>query len=129
MTDHSFAPYHLGIGGFLLDRNGDGHPDDLAVRLVLPPEPAEIETPFWCALVDLAARLGLETGGLPDRIVLTATDPLPPDCVPLRIRPAGSPDGSDQGGMILNKAADALSLIRNGLPDLAITSPESNPAL
>src|SRR5215211_231471 len=76
-------PFHSGPGGFLLDRNGDGHPDDLAVRIVLPPDPAELGTSLWCALVDLGARLGLETTGLPGRLVLTSGEPLLPDCVPL----------------------------------------------
>src|SRR5262245_23660432 len=75
-------PFHANPGGFLLDRNGDGHPDDLAVRIILPPELGQLSADVWCALVDLGARLGLETTGLPDRIVLTAGEVFPPDCLP-----------------------------------------------
>src|SRR5215218_1154516 len=74
--------YHAGPGGFLLDRNGDGHPDDLTVRIVLPTGADRLGADVWCALVDLGARLGLETTGLPDRLVLSADEDLPPDCVP-----------------------------------------------
>jgi hypothetical protein len=83
-------PFQTGSGGFLLDRNGDGHPDDLAVRILLPGNSTQLDTEFWCALIDLAARLGLETTGLPDRLVLIAGEPLPSDCRGLLVLPDDS---------------------------------------
>jgi len=76
----SANPFVVGPGGFLLDRNDDGHPDDLSVRIVLPTDPSHVSTEVWCALIDLAARLGLETTGLPDRLVLTTAENLPAGC-------------------------------------------------
>src|SRR3712207_7088172 len=48
-------------GGALLDRNSDGFPDGLRAHLVIDGEPA---TEDRIELIHLAARLGLETGGL-----------------------------------------------------------------
>lgn len=131
MTDPRATPYHAGPGGFLFDRNRDGHPDDLAVRLVLPPDPARLDAALWCALVELAARLGLETTGLPDRLVLSAGDSLPPDCLPLRIRPAEGSGDPTSPGAILRTAEDVRALARSGLPPVAPADaePTASPAI
>src|SRR6185437_5904994 len=54
-VDDLFAP-----GGFLIDTNGDSLPDSIRARIVLEDEP---DAEMWCALLDLAARLGVETSG------------------------------------------------------------------
>ncbi len=54
-VDDLFAP-----GGFLIDTNGDSLPDSIRTRIVLEDEP---DAEMWCALLDLAARLGVETSG------------------------------------------------------------------
>ncbi|HEY7032237.1 MAG TPA: hypothetical protein VH482_12940, partial [Thermomicrobiales bacterium] len=129
MVDRPADPYR--IGGFLLDANGDGHPDDLAVRIVLPPDPALIDTPFWCALIDLAARLGLETAGLPDRVVLASGDPLPPDCIPIFVLPGEGSAEHTSGGVVLRTVEDASALATAGVSPVAIrdAAPERPPAI
>lgn len=57
-------------GWFLRDDNADGSPDDLRARFVLDEEPTR-ET--WRALIDLTARLGLETAGI--TFPLVTSDP------------------------------------------------------
>ena len=57
--------------GALLDRNGDGVADDLRVRLAVTGTPPAHD---WVALLDLAARLGLETGGVAFPVALAAPE-------------------------------------------------------
>ncbi len=54
-------------GGFLTDTNADSLPDDIRARLILEEEP---DTEMWCALFDLAARLGLETSGFSPPLIV-----------------------------------------------------------
>ncbi len=54
-VDDLFAP-----GGFLIDTNGDSLPDSIRACIVLEDEP---DAEMWSALLDLAARLGVETSG------------------------------------------------------------------
>jgi hypothetical protein len=86
--------FHTGQNGFLRDRNGDGFVDDLALRIVLPPDIDRIPPEIWRALIDLAARSGLETAGLPDRLTVDAGDPVPPDYFRLNVLHHG--DGSER---------------------------------
>ncbi|MBX6341975.1 MAG: hypothetical protein IRY97_05910, partial [Thermomicrobiaceae bacterium] len=74
-ADRLYAP-----GGLLADANGDGSPDDLRARIVLETEP---DADLWAALLDLAARLGLETAGL--SLPLVVDDP-GPDALPIVVR-------------------------------------------
>ena len=66
-TDDLFSP-----GGFLTDSNLDSHPDDIRTRIVLEDEP---DAEMWCALFDLAARLGLETSGFSPPLIVDDPDP------------------------------------------------------
>ncbi len=61
-ADDLFSP-----GGFLTDSNLDSHPDDIRARIVLDDEP---DADMWCALFDLAARLGLETSGFSPPLIV-----------------------------------------------------------
>ncbi|HEU5423133.1 MAG TPA: hypothetical protein VFU72_06305, partial [Nitrolancea sp.] len=55
------------LAGLPRDGNGDGYPDALRARIVLEDEP---DATAWCALLDLAARLGLETAGFSPPLVV-----------------------------------------------------------
>ncbi|HET7036956.1 MAG TPA: M14 family metallopeptidase [Thermomicrobiaceae bacterium] len=55
------------LGGLPGDANGDGYPDSLRARIVLADEP---DAASWCALLNLAARLGLETAGFSPPLVV-----------------------------------------------------------
>ncbi|HVX30289.1 MAG TPA: hypothetical protein VHA53_07405, partial [Nitrolancea sp.] len=66
-VDDLFAP-----GGFLIDSNGDSLPDSIRACIVLEDEP---DAEMWCALFDLAARLGVETSGFTPP--LFSSDPAP----------------------------------------------------
>lgn len=68
------------LNGFLLDRNGDGYPDDLRARIVIDCEPDAV---LWGAILDLAARLGLETAGFSLPLVVHHPDD---DQLPIVIR-------------------------------------------
>jgi hypothetical protein len=59
-------------GRLLADRNGDGYPDD--VRALIVCEDA-LDAETWCAVIDLAARLGLESSGFTPPLV--SREPLP----------------------------------------------------
>ncbi|HBY45725.1 MAG TPA: hypothetical protein DEG70_05665, partial [Chloroflexi bacterium] len=50
--------------GWTADRNGDGFVDDIAPRLVINPPRGMVDRDFCARLIDLAARLGLETHAL-----------------------------------------------------------------
>jgi hypothetical protein len=50
---------------WIADRNGDGYPDDVTVRLVLDPPDGDVQRDLCAALLDLLARIGLETHALP----------------------------------------------------------------
>ena len=79
--------FRVGQGGFLLDRNGDGFVDDLALRIVLPPESDKLPHEIWRSLIDLTARVGLESAGLPERLVLDQSEGVAPDSVRLLVLP------------------------------------------
>ena len=74
-TDHLFTP-----GNFLIDANADSLADDIRARFVLEDEP---DADMWCALFDLAARLGLETSGFTPPLIID--EPLP-DHFPIVVR-------------------------------------------
>ncbi|HET7036065.1 MAG TPA: M14 family metallopeptidase [Thermomicrobiaceae bacterium] len=62
----------LSIDDLILDTNGDGYPDDLRARIVLDGTPAP---ELWAAILDLAARLGLETSGFTPPLITPAPTP------------------------------------------------------
>ena len=74
-VDDLFAP-----GGFLIDTNGDSLPDSIRARIVLEDEP---DAEMWCALLGLAARLGVEASGFTPP--LFTSDPAP-DHLPIVVR-------------------------------------------
>lgn len=74
--------------GWLVDANGDGYPDDAAIRLVVDVEAAP-ERGFWAALLDLAAQIGLETHALPFPLVVTPAAAIPDDVTPVVLRERG----------------------------------------
>lgn len=78
-------------GSLVLDRNGDGHADDVPARLVLPPRPPSASV---AAAANLAARLGYETTGL--NLGLVATQPAASAPV-IRVEAPGGPDATDLG--------------------------------
>ncbi|HET9016940.1 MAG TPA: M14 family metallopeptidase [Thermomicrobiaceae bacterium] len=104
-----------GIGQLLADRNGDGFVDDLRTRIVLDGEP---DAELWAALLDLAARLGVETAGL--SLPLVDDDPSP-DTLPIVVRPgdAERPEYRADGwhgraAVVIEGAAAALAMARGG---------------
>jgi hypothetical protein len=64
---------------WVVDRNGDGYADDIALRLVVDDATGPLGRDVWAALIDLAARLGLETHALTLPLVVPAGTPLPGD--------------------------------------------------
>ncbi|HUG15811.1 MAG TPA: M14 family metallopeptidase [Thermomicrobiales bacterium] len=60
-----------------VDRNGDGYPDDATARLVVDLPERSGERAFWAALIDAAARIGLETHALPMPLVVAEASVLP----------------------------------------------------
>lgn len=59
--------------GALVDTNGDGYADDIALRFIAPGAPTAWE---WCALADLAAVLGLHVTGFSPPLVVDVWDGL-----------------------------------------------------
>lgn len=116
-----------GPGGALLDRNGDGFPDALGARIVVAGAPSPEE---WVELVHLAARLGLETGGLDFPLAVPDGASLPPAALPLRFVPAGQPEdeGAMKGGPVVRGAAGARALWRAGLDGAAEAGGPGEPA-
>lgn len=111
--------FHAGPGGFLLDRNGDGLADDVALRIVLPHGEVALPGEIWRALVDLAGRVGLETAGLPDAIVLESGEPAPPKALLLSVLPDEHPRGrrssleETPGTIVVQSAAEIVDLLRS----------------
>jgi hypothetical protein len=68
------------IGGLLDDRDGDGLPDGLRMRIVIG---SQAQLPEHLAAVDLAARLGFASLALELPLVCSDRDPLPAGIVPL----------------------------------------------
>jgi hypothetical protein len=101
--DHLFSP-----GGFLIDANADSQPDDIRARIVLEDEP---DAEMWCALLDLAARLGLETAGFSPPLIVNepAVDQFP---IVVRrgrsIRPHFEPSGWHGRKAIVLEGPDAI---------------------
>ncbi len=111
------------LHGVLLDRNGDGVPDDLRVRLVVAGFPATEE---WIELIHLAARLGLETSALTLPLALPADATLPTDTRALLFLPAGGADPAPAADAWVVRGAAALrALWRAGLADAA--TPDNAP--
>ncbi|MCC6792950.1 MAG: hypothetical protein IT336_14775 [Thermomicrobiales bacterium] len=100
-----------GPGGFLRDRNGDGFIDDLALRIVLPRDADRIPVEIWRGLIDLAARVGLETAGLPEQLVMGAHDAVPPDCVRLLLLPDGEDGETSEEAVAIRSAHDIERLL------------------
>ena len=106
--------------GALLDRNGDAVPDDLRVRLLVQGEPT---TEDWIALLDLAARLGLETGAFTLPLALTAPGDLPTDAALLVFQAAGSAAPMlPNTRWLLHDAAEVRALCR---AELGATAPRT----
>src|ERR671932_640637 len=103
-------------GGALLDRNGDGFPDGLRARLVVDGKPAPEE---WVELIHLAARLGLETGGLDLPLAMPEgqAGELPADTLQIVFHPAdsGASSRAPSAHPVLSGAAAVGQLWRQGL--------------
>ncbi|MFN8537813.1 MAG: hypothetical protein U0232_10095 [Thermomicrobiales bacterium] len=99
--------------GALLDRNGDGVPDDLRARIMVVGEPSVEE---WCELIHLAARLGLETGAVTLPLGLTDIAQMPDGGRVLWFVAAGADDapGADDG-WVVRGAAELRALWGAGL--------------
>ena len=91
--------------GALLDRNGDGVPDDLRVRLLVAGEPSIAE---WCELIHLAARLGLETGALTLPLGFGARAALPDGAQPLLYVAQGAGAGVEMAADWVVRGAEEL---------------------
>ncbi len=103
--------------GALLDRNGDGVPDDLRVRLLLVGEPSIEE---WCELIHLAARLGLETGALTLPVALTDRTAAPASARPLLFVAAGATEPTGNlTDWLVRGAAELRALWQHGFGDAA----------
>jgi Zinc carboxypeptidase len=99
--------------GALLDRNGDGVPDDLRARLAVVGEPSVEE---WCELIHLAARLGLETGALSLPLGLSDGVTLPDGGKVLRFVAASAGDASGLAdGWVVRSVAELRALWGAGL--------------
>ncbi|HEY8601269.1 MAG TPA: hypothetical protein VIL85_22755, partial [Thermomicrobiales bacterium] len=99
--------------GALLDRNGDGVADDLRVRLLVQGEPTTTE---WLELIDLAARLGLETGAFRPPLTITSTETLPEGGTLLVFQATGSAMPIPSGARwLLASASEVRTLCRAGL--------------
>lgn len=101
--------------GALLDRNGDSVPDDLRVRLIVQGEPTAAD---WIELIDLAARLGLETGALTLPLAVASPADLPPEVVILVFQAMGTEQPVPPGTRwVLQSAAEVRALCRADLGD------------
>ncbi len=101
------------VDGALRDANGDGVPDGLRLRLLLLGQPSTDE---WLALLDLAARLGLETAGIDLPLGIPATAACPDDAALLAFLPAGSAAAPPaEARWLLRDAAEVRVLCRAGL--------------
>jgi hypothetical protein len=70
---------------WIVDRNGDGYPDDVSVRLVVAAG-SDAEPAFWARLLDLAAQIGLETHALPFPLVVDHASAVPDDAEAILLR-------------------------------------------
>lgn len=117
------------LHGALLDRNGDGVPDDLRVRLVVLGTPTTEE---WVELIHLAARLGLETAGLTLPLATSSDGSLPADARPLFFLAEGADEVTmGESAMVVRGAAALRALWRMGVEGEAgadSTSPVPWPA-
>src|SRR5262249_32175888 len=101
------------LHGALLDRNGDGVPDDLRVRLVVHGVPATEE---WIELIHLAARLGLETGGRPLPLGTSSAGSLPAGARPLFFLAEGAGEAVlAESAWVVRGAAALRALWRAGM--------------
>lgn len=76
------APFTAGPGGWLRDQDGDGLPDDLAIRLTVTADRA-YPLSYWGDLLDIAARLGCQAVALPEEITIPC-EATPPDGIASR---------------------------------------------
>lgn len=74
------------MGEWVVDSNGDGYPDDVVARLVANPPAGHADRAFWSALIDHAARIGLETHALSMPLVVADTATLPGDAATVVFR-------------------------------------------
>ncbi len=70
---------------WIVDGNGDGYPDDVSVRFVVDAGYSP-DRDFWAALLDLSARVGLETHALPLPLVVLDTSAVPDAVEPVVFR-------------------------------------------
>ena len=70
---------------WVIDGNGDGYPDDVAVRFVVDVGDST-DRDFWVALIDMAAGIGLETHALPFPLVLSEIANVPDRAEPVILR-------------------------------------------
>ncbi len=99
--------------GALLDHNGDTVADDLRVRLVVQGKPTAAE---WIELIDLAARLGLETGGLTLPLASSSSEALSPEAAILVFQAAGTDEPVPPDARWMLRGASAVrSLCRADL--------------
>ena len=87
------------------DSNDDGYPDDVTIRIALDPHTA-LNHPFLAALLDVAARIGVETHALPLPLVVAS------DANPQAFR-ARTPD--DLRALLPDLPAETLAIAPTGM--------------
>ena len=65
-------PFTTEPGGWLRDRDGDGHPDDCAIRLTASDH---VSITSWGDMFDIAAMIGVQSLAIPESITADASDP------------------------------------------------------
>jgi hypothetical protein len=98
---------------WVVDGNGDGYPDDITVRFVVDAGD-DLVRDFWAALLDLSARIGLETHALPLPLIVSG--------------PATVADGVE--AVVLRTTHDIPAIATDALhrmtsPDISTTSPST----
>lgn len=113
--------------GALLDDNGDGVPDGLRVRLHILGQPTTDE---WLALLDLAARLGLETGGLTLPIAAASPATLPANSTALVFMASGCAEPVPAAARwAVRGAAEIRALSRAGINGIDAGGQAHSPAM
>ncbi len=110
------GPDLLSLDDLLIDANHDGYPDDIRGRILLDTTP---DPSIWVAILNLAARLGLETSGFTPPLM--PSDP-GPDMLPVVITNDGGTEPTlrvierDGRPAIIASGASAVKrLTRHGL--------------
>lgn len=101
------------VSGALVDANGDGVPDGIRARLVLTGQPSAAE---WVELVNLAARIGLETTGIALPLVSANVRSIDAGLLPVYFVPevGGTAPDADVG-LCIRGAAEVRRLWQSGV--------------